>query len=515
MGEFMVDAPIREDKMGETVASNSSLQVSVSFGRFERESLSWEKWSSFSPNKYLEEVEKCATPGSVAQKKAYFEAHYKKIAARKAELLDQERQMEKDRLKSEDLSDKTCGTDAEFDASNNTCRADAEFHASKGQGSFIKEIKQATNSTSEVSGVHMDGMVEDIAESRDYQSTSTDEEKKEPESRSDGSQLGTTEPEAVYAKEESHPIDAENVKEELSGNVDNGIAKGQASQVEAKDVKLDHQKESKKFGQVNHVNKESSATKTKRKQVVPTSKAHQISTPRSSRPTSMPTKTLPSASSNRKGNSPSLSGRKTPSTQENKRVVNKSLHMSLSLGPSNNDPVSLTPVRKSFIMEKMGDKDIVKRAFKTFQNNFNQSKTSGEARPLVKGQVPSKGTEAKAPTSISLRKENGRPRTVDSMDKRSGNVARSTVGLKSDIRAVKGKEPSKKMMGKSNAKEAERTRLQSKPKEEKWAETKRSKQNVKTTTLPTFYRGQKVPERGVLSLRILVEEREGAEHIQD
>ncbi|XP_054809909.1 protein WVD2-like 7 isoform X2 [Prosopis cineraria] len=477
MGEFMVDAPIREDKIGETVASNSSLQVSVSFGRFESESLSWEKWSSFSPNKYLEEVEKCATPGSVAQKKAYFEAHYKKIAARKAELLDQEKQAEKNLSRSEDqnkedLSENTCGTDAEFDASN-------------GQGSFVKEIKQATNSTVEVGGVHMDGMTENIPESRDYQSTSNEEEKKKPESRSDGSNLGNTAP--VYTKGKTTPVEAENVKEP-SGNVDNGLAEVQASQVEAKDMKLDYPEESKK---VNNVNRENSAVKTKRKPVVPTSKAHQITTPRSSRLTPTPTKTLPSATSSKKGNSPSLSGRKNPSTQENKRVANKSLHMSLSLGPRNIDPVPLTPMRKSFIMEKMGDKDIVKRAFKTFQNNFNQSNTPGAARSLVTGRVPSKGTEAKVQTSMALRKENGRPKMVDSMDKRSGNVAQSSVGLKSDIGAVKGKE---KTGGKSNAKEAERTLLQSKPKEGKEAETKKSKQNVKTTTLPTFYRGQKVSE---------------------
>ncbi|XP_072959589.1 protein WVD2-like 7 [Typha angustifolia] len=53
---------------------------SISFGRFEAESLSWERRSSFSHNKYLEEVEKCSTPGSVTQKKAYFEAHFKKKA---------------------------------------------------------------------------------------------------------------------------------------------------------------------------------------------------------------------------------------------------------------------------------------------------------------------------------------------------------------------------------------------------------------------------------------------------
>lgn len=53
---------------------------SISFGRFATESLSWEKRSSFSHNRYLEEVEKYSRPGSVIEKKAYFEAHFKKRA---------------------------------------------------------------------------------------------------------------------------------------------------------------------------------------------------------------------------------------------------------------------------------------------------------------------------------------------------------------------------------------------------------------------------------------------------
>ncbi|XP_065011109.1 protein WVD2-like 7 isoform X2 [Musa acuminata AAA Group] len=57
----------------ETISSGS-----ISFGRFEAETMSWERRSSFSHNRYLEEVEKYATPGSVTQKKAYFEAHFKK-----------------------------------------------------------------------------------------------------------------------------------------------------------------------------------------------------------------------------------------------------------------------------------------------------------------------------------------------------------------------------------------------------------------------------------------------------
>ncbi|KAI3981769.1 hypothetical protein MKX01_027754 [Papaver californicum] len=61
-----------------------ALGESVSFGRYMTEPLDWERWSSFNNNRHLEEVEKYSRPGSVAQKKAYFEAHYKAIAERKA-----------------------------------------------------------------------------------------------------------------------------------------------------------------------------------------------------------------------------------------------------------------------------------------------------------------------------------------------------------------------------------------------------------------------------------------------
>lgn len=47
------------------------------------EDLEWGKWSTFSHKKYVEEAEKYSRPGSVAQKKAFFEAHYKRIAEAK------------------------------------------------------------------------------------------------------------------------------------------------------------------------------------------------------------------------------------------------------------------------------------------------------------------------------------------------------------------------------------------------------------------------------------------------
>ncbi|KAL5760054.1 hypothetical protein ACOSQ2_018892 [Xanthoceras sorbifolium] len=77
----------REAKEGDPIRA---LTESISFGRFMSESLAWEKWSTFSHNRYLEEVERFSKPGSVAEKKAYFEAQYKRKAAMKAAELAEE-----------------------------------------------------------------------------------------------------------------------------------------------------------------------------------------------------------------------------------------------------------------------------------------------------------------------------------------------------------------------------------------------------------------------------------------
>lgn len=76
----------------------NALGESVSFGRFMTESLAWEKWSTFSSshNRYVEEAERISRPGSVAQKKAFFEAHYKKLAAQKAAAASQAQQQEQE-----------------------------------------------------------------------------------------------------------------------------------------------------------------------------------------------------------------------------------------------------------------------------------------------------------------------------------------------------------------------------------------------------------------------------------
>ncbi|KAJ4902518.1 protein WVD2-like 7 [Raphanus sativus] len=62
--------------------TNRALSQSVSFGRFTTENLEWGKWSSFSHNKYVDEAEKYSQPGSVAQKKAFFDRKTEKKPTR-------------------------------------------------------------------------------------------------------------------------------------------------------------------------------------------------------------------------------------------------------------------------------------------------------------------------------------------------------------------------------------------------------------------------------------------------
>ncbi|XP_039062067.1 protein WVD2-like 7 isoform X2 [Hibiscus syriacus] len=486
-------------------SSNPALEVSVSFGRFENDSLSWEKWSTFSPNKYLEEVEKCATPGSVAQKKAYFEEHYKKIAARKAELLAQERSDERDPTRKSEGDE---GDKQEICLLSEVNDVQETEIATKCQDSWVEELNERIN-----------GMVENEEKQETMGSLVKVPVLNEPEETS------PEEKAFLVKKEMETPSKGSQDVVELSSRSENAVET--TPEIKDKNLKLG---QSAKSHKITALNKERNDSRMKKKPASPVTLTPQLSTSRASKTTLTPITMSASRSQSKRGTALSYSSTKikNSSVVQSKKVAPRSLHMSLRVDPSSPDPASLPATRKSLFMEKMGDKDIVKRAFKTFQSNNNRLKPSCQeqsaaAKPVLCChfrililkiyltflllhkftfmhllfrfflQAPAKGRESRVPTLTTPQKENGGSSKVGSMEKKNAKAAPSYSGLKSDERAEWKKEFSKKPEGKSNDGEAVRRYLQTKAKDNRDAEIRKLRQslNFKATPLPGFYHGQR------------------------
>ncbi|KAG7598145.1 hypothetical protein ISN44_As06g024390 [Arabidopsis suecica] len=484
---------LREDTPVKAVASsNPSLQVSVSFGRFENDSLSWEKFSAFSPNKYLEEVGKCATPGSVAQKKAYFEAHYKKIAERKAEIIDQEKQMDKNASFRSIVSDQES-----VERENGEFVVESEVDEGFNGQFTCDEDKHVTDIAAEVNELSMDESNEDTIVVKECQS-SVDQVKEEVKDNVDSPVLEKSEEIAVVDEKSEVVVDMQEkpeevlqvdekeeteVREEVRDNISLPNDTEDTNETPMKVVKKEKKPNliKKNDGNVrtnptrgspkpNQVTKKPETNKivtsrktppskeirnmmkATKKPAAPISKAPQgFSTPRVYKPAPQKTSLSTSHSSMKKEKvSPLLS---------KKQTAPKSLHSSMNLDPPASDPTALPSNRKSLIMERMGDKDIVKRAFKSFQKSFDFKSSVDGLNTAVK-QNPAKPTSI--PSVATLQKENGRPTKASSMEKRSGTTAYRSPshGLKSNETTEK----QKKELSKSGARPVEKTGLQKNPK---------------------------------------------------
>ncbi|KAG5254451.1 protein WVD [Salix suchowensis] len=124
-----------------------ALGQSISFGRFVSDSLSWEKWSSFSHNRYVEEAEKFSRPGSVAQKKAFFEAHYRNLAARKAAALLEQANAEANNVQEPEneggIPDKT--TQDSLAVTTNSQEVDDRVQQVNSEASFVADDNACTS----------------------------------------------------------------------------------------------------------------------------------------------------------------------------------------------------------------------------------------------------------------------------------------------------------------------------------------------------------------------------------
>ncbi|KAK6930889.1 TPX2, C-terminal [Dillenia turbinata] len=123
-----------------------ALGESISFGRFMSETLDWERYSCFSQNRRLEEVEKYSKPGSVAQKKAFFEAHYKRLAAKKAIALVEQSNSATNSLPDPEIKGEISGDLSTLSASGNI-EISGELSTESGSGNISNP--EAVNELSE------------------------------------------------------------------------------------------------------------------------------------------------------------------------------------------------------------------------------------------------------------------------------------------------------------------------------------------------------------------------------
>ncbi|KAL6642466.1 hypothetical protein ACP70R_020647 [Stipagrostis hirtigluma subsp. patula] len=125
----------------------SALGESVSFGRFLSEPLDWGKWSAFAHNRYLEEAARQSQPGSVAQRKAFFEAHYARKRKIQADAGDGE---DEGGLEAAERTDATSSSSSSADSScmtdeaprEETCVAGGDGDAADCGGAAVADVPQ-------------------------------------------------------------------------------------------------------------------------------------------------------------------------------------------------------------------------------------------------------------------------------------------------------------------------------------------------------------------------------------